>query len=119
MKINNFYDLVLKPEVIHGGVGECMHSTVFSESEFDTPVRFMNYTVLPPKTTFGMHKHGDDNEVYIVLSGEGIYTQDGEAAEVRKGSVMINGVNSSHGIENTGDCNMELLVLEVYNKHKI
>lgn len=116
MKIRNFLNVPLVKERIHEGEGLCEHSGVFGGSDFDTPVRFVNYTIIPPNGSFGQHKHDDDNEMYIVLEGSGEYTQEGETAHVREGDIMINAPFASHGIENTGDVPMRLLVIAAYNK---
>lgn len=113
MKIHNFLELELEDVVIHEGKGLCRHSTVFAEEEMDAPVRFINYTVIPPAASFGDHKHGNDNEFYVILSGEGVYRQDGEETRVKKGDIIMNAPFGTHGIENTGEVDMEVLVFEV------
>lgn len=113
MNIHNYLELKLKDEVIHEGKGLCRHSTVFSKEEMESPVQFINYTVIPPSASFGMHKHKNNNEFYVVLSGEGVYHQDGEERIVKKGDIMMNAPFGTHGIENTGAGDMELLVFEV------
>lgn len=115
MKIHNFLELELKDEVIHEGKGLCRHATVFNGDEIDAPVRFINYTVLPPAASFGNHQHENDNEFYVILSGEGVYYQDREKTKVKKGDIIMNAPFSTHGIENTGDIDMEVLVFEVVN----
>lgn len=113
MKIHNFLECDMRDEIIHEGRGGCMHSTVFEEDEIDASVRFINYTIIPPTSSFGLHTHENDNEFYILLEGEGVYQQDGEEIIVKKGDIMMNGPYSQHGICNTGEKNMELLVFEV------
>ena len=113
MRIHNFLKAELKPEHIHGGVGLCPHATVFPGSEIDAPVRFVNYTILPPGAGFGLHEHGDDNELYVVLRGRGVYTQDGEEAAVEAGDIIMNAPRGTHAIRNTGAEEMALLVFEV------
>lgn len=113
MKIHNFLELQLQDEVIHEGKGLCRHSTVYAEEEMDAPVRFINYTVIPPAASFGLHRHGNDNEFYVILNGEGVYQQDGTETKVKKGDIIMNAPFSAHGIENTGDGDMEVLVFEV------
>lgn len=110
--IKNFLELDLKDEVIHDGIGMCRHSTVFRNEEIEAPVRFINYTVIPPSGSFGLHSHGNDNEFYIVLSGEGVYEQNGVKTKVKKGDIMMNTPFGTHGITNTGEADMELLVIE-------
>lgn len=112
MLIRNFLKLPTKDEVIHEGEGLCRHVTVFSDEEMNAPLRFINYTVLPPNASFGMHRHGNDNEFYVVLSGAGIYYQDGEESPVQQGDIMMNSPYGTHGIRNTGGEEMALLVFE-------
>jgi mannose-6-phosphate isomerase-like protein (cupin superfamily) len=114
--IRNFLDLPLTPETIHDGQGLCPHACVLEGAEFQTPIRFLNYTVLPPQASFGAHQHGDDNEIYIVLEGSGVYTTDGDAQRVKTGDILVNPPFATHAIQNTGDSDMRLLVLEVYNR---
>ncbi len=113
MLVRNFLEMELKDECIHEGVGLCRHTTAIDGKEIDAPVRFINYTVLPPKCTFGAHKHGNDNEFYVVLSGEGVYEEDGKEFPVKKGDIMMNAPFGTHGIRNTGEEEMALLVFEV------
>ena len=58
---------------------------------------------LEPGASIGYHLHGDNEEVYFIMSGEGLYCEDGrkpqgkgrrQSCSARKGC--------SHGIENTG-----------------
>lgn len=113
MKIHNFLEMELENVAIHEGKGLCKNVTVFNKDEIDAPVKFINYAVIPPGCSFGLHRHKNNNEFYIALSGEGVYYQDGEQVPVKKGDIMMNDPFAEHGIENTGNVDMELLVLEV------
>ncbi len=103
----------LAPARIHEGEGVCPHVTVYPGSEMDAPVQFINYTILPPGCSFGLHAHGNDNEFYVVLAGNGIYTQNGEEEVVEAGDIIMNAPYGVHGIRNTGNVDMPLLVFEV------
>lgn len=48
------------------------------------------------------HKHKQNEEVYIVLKGEGILTIDGNAVNVEEGSVVKVMSAASRTLENTG-----------------
>lgn len=113
MKVHNYLECVLKDEVIHEGEGMCRHATVFDGKEIAAPVRFINYTVIPPNASFGLHTHENDNEFYVVLEGEGIYRQGDETIRIKKGDIMMNAPYTQHGIVNDGSRDMELLVFEV------
>lgn len=112
MKIHNFLECDMRSECIHEGIGESLNATVFEEHEMDAPVRFINYAVIPPAASIGLHPHGSDNEFYVLLEGEGIYQQDGEEVKVKKGDIMMNSPFSPHGIINTGKEEMKLLIFE-------
>ena len=113
MLIHNYLKASLTPERIHEGEGVCPHATIFPGSEIDAPVQFINYTIIPPGCSFGLHAHGSDNEFYVVLAGNGIYTQNGEEAVVEAGDIIMNAPYDVHGIRNTGNVDMPLLVFEV------
>ena len=115
MDIANFLDRPFQLEAVHGGEGLCRNCRVVGEEAFDTPLRFIYYTTLPPGASFGAHKHGDDNEVYLLLAGDGRYTMNGETAQVKAGDVLVNRPFATHSLCNTGEGPMRVLVFEVYN----
>lgn len=112
MLIRNYLEANLVQECIHEGEGICSHAMIFGDKDIDAPIRFINYTVLPEGASFGMHKHGNDNEFYVVLSGSGIYYEDDQEAPVKTGDIMMNALYGTHGIRNTGKGEMALLVFE-------
>ncbi|MCP1103008.1 putative cupin superfamily protein [Aequitasia blattaphilus] len=97
----------------HDGEGELGFIELFGEKDFSSGIRFFHHTVLPPKTSIGIHTHGNDEEIYIVLEGSGVMHLDGKDYEVAKGDVIINQPFGTHGIKNTGDQDLKLLVFEV------
>lgn len=114
IQIKNFYRTELEDlDKCHDGIGVLKHKGLFSGEEFQSGIQFMNYTVLPPGTTIGDHKHENDEEIYVVLDGKGIMHLDGESFEVTGGAVIKNKPYGIHGIVNTGDSDLKLLVFEV------
>lgn len=113
MKIHNFLECKMHDEKIHEGKGICQHSTVFTGEEIEAPVSFINYTIIPPASSFGLHTHGKNNEFYVLLEGEGVYQQDGKEIRVKRGDIMMNQPYAQHCIYNTGKEDMKLLVFEV------
>lgn len=116
MEIANFLRRPARTEAVHGGEGLCRNCRVLGPESFDTPVRFLYYTVLPPGASFGEHTHGDDNEVYLLLEGSGLYGMNGETALVEAGDVLVNKPFASHFLKNTGNSEMRVLVFEAYNR---
>lgn len=100
-------------EGCHDGVGVLKHSSLFVDSDFQSAMHFMNYTVLPPETSIGLHTHKNDEEFYVILSGTGVMTVNGEKSSVSPGDVYVNPPFGTHMLENTGDEEMRVLVFEV------
>lgn len=69
---------------------------------------------MPAGTSIGDHKHGDDEELYIVLEGSGVMLVDGEIKEVHAGDIIVNKPFGSHALNNNSNADLKILVMEVY-----
>lgn len=58
------------------------------------------------------HKHKQNEEVYIILKGEGKMTIDGEAVEVKEGSVVKVAPEASRTIKNTSDNEFQFICVQ-------
>lgn len=58
------------------------------------------------------HKHKQNEEVYIILKGEGIITVDDTPVNVKEGSVVKILPNASRTIENTSDGEFEFICVQ-------
>ena len=100
-------------ESSHDGSGPVDLYEIWGKSDFQSNIDFIDRVVIPPKSTVGYHRHGNNEEMYIVLSGTADMTIDGEAVTVRKGDMILNPPNGAHGLENTSDDNIDLLVIQI------
>lgn len=69
--------------------------------------------VIPPGSTIGYHRHGDNEEMYILLEGEGLMTIAGEEVTVGKGDMILNPAGGEHGLVNNSSADIDLLVIQV------
>lgn len=53
-------------------------------------------------SSVGFHRHDTDEEVYAILSGEGIFEFDGGECPVLPGDLFVTRRGMSHGLRNTG-----------------
>jgi mannose-6-phosphate isomerase-like protein (cupin superfamily) len=114
MKRNNFESITLEDTGnMHDGIGILKHASLFSRTDFSSQIQFINVTVIPPGATIGDHTHGADEELYIILEGEGKMSFDGVESPVTKGDILVNGFNGSHSLENNAEEDMKILVMEV------
>ena len=75
-------------------------------------IKEIGLMTLKPGESIGLHKHADNEDTYIILSGQGLFT-DGEGGEYMVGpqTVTIAVAGESHGLENTG--NEDLVFIDV------
>jgi len=112
MPIKNYLELKSELTTCHNGEGQVKTVNVF-DKELTSPLNFVHYTVLPPLTSIGLHTHGDDEELYIVLAGEGAMTVDGTESTVKEGDVILNPPFGSHALRNTSESEeLKILVME-------
>lgn len=113
-RITNLYDGLLR-EVTgdHGGHGTILAHRAYRREDARAPVAFVDLVVLPPHTSIGLHRHADDEETYVILSGRGRMTLDDEEFTVRTGDVVPNRPYGEHGLANDSEDDLTLLVLEI------
>lgn len=91
----------------HGGAGTTTAYPFFA----DAPGLgfFFRKRVLHKGAGIGLHPH-DHDEVYYVVSGDGLYLLDGKSYEVVAGDALLTRPGSTHGIQQRGDEDLVLLI---------
>ncbi len=116
MIVRNFLDTPKQVQSIHAGKGQGKNALVFDAADFETALRFIRYVELKPGASIGNHRHGANEEVFVILSGSGMMTVNGSSQAVRTGDVILNKPSWEHGLENTSPASLNLLVFEVEKK---
>ena len=58
---------------------------------------------LQPGASIGLHTHDANEDAYIIVSGEGVFTDSvGKESPVRAGDITIARKGEAHGLKNTG-----------------
>ena len=86
------------------------HGTVYGEYAFtrdkalkDQAIKEVSWLRIEPGDSIGYHQHVTNEDVYIIVSGEGVFKdKDGKDKPVKAGDVAIVRKGESHGIANTG-----------------
>jgi len=113
MPIRNFLTMPAASFVCHDGEGEVDSVTVYGKPDLDSALQFLHYTVVPPGASIGLHRHGNDEELYIVLEGTGVMAVDGTKTPVAKGDAILNKPFGEHALYNTSPTDaLKILVLE-------
>jgi mannose-6-phosphate isomerase-like protein (cupin superfamily) len=113
MIVRNYFEEHGEYELLHGGEGKAKNVRVFSKEDFETNLNFIIYTELDPNASIGYHTHGENEEVYVILEGSGEMTVNGETRPVKPGDVLVNKMGWSHGLANTSELPLKILVFEV------
>jgi mannose-6-phosphate isomerase-like protein (cupin superfamily) len=103
----------LEPLTAHGG-----HSPIWFRRVVELGPRsscnFIDFSLVPPGGEIGVHTHAADNEeIYIVLEGEGQMYMDGARFAIQPGDVIVNRPSGTHGLWNHGPANLKLVVIEI------
>ncbi|MFO7799481.1 cupin domain-containing protein [Rhodohalobacter sp.] len=136
-ELDNLLDSILDPTLFHygserrevarydkrdnmyGGSGTVYLLQMFSKGELVNN-RIGAYMILPEKgDSVGLHTHGTrkEQELYVVVHGEGIYSEkDSEAGKVRnydikKGSVTTVRGEAYHAVKNSGNEPLVIFVI--------
>ena len=97
----------------HQGVGWILFRRLLSSSDFQSPIDFVDYTVIPPGSIIGKHEHADNNEMYFIASGRPLVRINGESERLERGSVAVVRSGEWHELVNDTDQDVEILVIQV------
>mgnify|MGYP006294132625 CR=1 FL=1 len=95
----------------HGGVGPLFGRIALMGTDGETGLRFLHDDRIPPGSTIAEHRHDDNEEVYLVVEGSGTLLLDGERIPVADGDVSLVERGHTHGLENTSDRDLRLIVI--------
>jgi mannose-6-phosphate isomerase-like protein (cupin superfamily) len=99
--------------VAHAGEGLVRSVRGLADRDFETNLQFVDYVEMPVGTSIGVHRHGDNEELYFLLEGEGVMTVDGREYVVRTGDLVLNRRGGTHGLRNESGASIRLLVWQV------
>ncbi len=102
-----------EPVVAHDGIGQILSRRV-STADDGRAYDFVDFTIVPPGASIGIHSHAEDNEeLYVILSGRAEMTLDGQTLHVAAGDVVVNRAGGCHGLINTGALPVRMVVVQV------
>ena len=86
----------------------------FSHTRNDAPkdwaIKEIGWMTLQPGASIGMHKHEVNEDTYIIVSGEGVFTDsEGKETPVKAGDITIARKGDQHALKNTGDVDLVFL----------
>lgn len=103
-------------EHANGGKGSIILTPIAKEDILKDHCRLFSEARLKPGCSMGVHQHKGDGEIYHIISGRGLYTDNGKTYEVGPGDTTWCPDGSTHGLENIGDEDLVFIALIIYNK---
>lgn len=97
-----------------GGMGVLHGNYAFTRdnAKKDEAIKEVSWLSLDAGSSIGYHKHTTNEDVYVVVSGTGVFRdKDGVDKPVKAGDVTIVRKGESHGLTNTGK--VPLVILDV------
>jgi mannose-6-phosphate isomerase-like protein (cupin superfamily) len=113
MPVRNIHECVSQVKQVRGGAGTCNEAAVFTRAELKTRLLGIGMTTIHAGSSIGVHPHDDNEEVYLVLAGEGVATIDGREVRVSPGDVMVNHPGCSHGLRNDSSDELRIFAFAV------
>lgn len=98
---------------MRGGEGQVTITPLLKPGEFKGGARLCARITLMTGCSIGLHDHQNEEEIFYVISGEGLLTEGTGQPEtpLRQGDVAICPSGDSHSIRNAGAQPLELLAL--------
>ena len=94
---------------IRGGSGKGRIHKMFKPEELNSKFKACVKLVLEPGTYVGLHEHINEDEIYIITKGKGLFDDGETKTEVTVGDAMITSDKEKHGLENIGSTDLELI----------
>ncbi len=97
----------------HGGRNEILFRRLWSSQDFAAPIDFVDFTVIPPNSTIGWHKHEANEEAYFIAAGTPLVRVQGDQRRLDRGDIAVVHSGESHELINDTDADVEILVFQV------
>lgn len=108
-----FDDQILKKTKVHGGNLEILFKRIRKRINYSS-CNFIDFSIIPVNSSIPTHRHGaNDEEIYIIFSGQGEMILDDKKINVCAGDLVINKPNGLHGLTNIGNEPLKLIVIDI------
>lgn len=100
-----------KIEKMCDGNGHVIIKHLLSEKEMKDKCRLYAEVTLEKGCSLGFHEHHGESETYYIVSGNGIYSDNGRLRMVKAGDVTFTPDGEGHALTNTGDDSLVFMAL--------
>ena len=105
------YRIDERPEM-RGGNGTVRIEHLFEPgTELKTPTRLCAKLYLEPGVSIGFHRHENEEEIFVIVKGQGEIDDNGTSRQVAAGDSVLTGNGAGHAVKNTGSETLEILAV--------
>jgi mannose-6-phosphate isomerase-like protein (cupin superfamily) len=97
---------------VHGAAGRTRWACFATRRDLRSACEAVEWASVPPGGISGEHLHTRTEESYFVVQGEGEILLNGVPRPVKPRSLVLTGVGVTHGLRNTGNTDLDWLVIE-------
>ena len=94
--------IVERIEGASGGKGILRKEVLIDREQMGEHCGLFGEVTLEPEAVLGYHEHHGETETYYILSGNGVYVDNGEEVPAKEGDVFFCKDGDGHGLKNTG-----------------
>ncbi len=102
---------VLAVDTAAGGVGKIYKNLLFDADKMLGKSSMIARIVLPAGSSIGEHPHNIDAELYYILKGEAVVTDNDETHLLHEGDAVFTGDGNRHSIVNKTTEDVEFLAV--------
>ena len=102
---------LVKVEHVNGGAGFITREQLVSSEEVGEACRMYAKISVLPNCEIGYHEHHGETESYFILSGHGMYDDNGKAYPAEPGDLFLCKDGDGHGLKNTGTEELTFMAL--------
>ena len=100
-----------RPEM-RGGNGTVRIEHLFEPgTELKAPTRLCAKLYLEPGVSIGFHRHENEEEIFVIVKGQGEIDDNGTSRQVAAGDSVLTGNGAGHAVKNTGSETLEILAV--------
>ncbi len=98
-------------EKMRGGLGHTVIRHILGKENLNDKCRMYAEVTLRPGCSIGYHEHHGESETYYILSGTGVYDDNGDRQVVRPGDVTFTSDGKGHSMANEGGEDLVFMAL--------
>ena len=102
---------IRREEHMAGGNGHVIIKEILDAEQLNGKCGLYAQVTLEPGCSLGYHEHHGESETYYIISGEGIYSDNGSLRMVKAGEKTFTPDGKGHAFSNSGDQDLVFMAL--------